>query len=182
MNLQDIIQSRRSVYPNQFNSEEISKEELNEVLESANWAPNHKHTEPWRFKVLQGESKLKLGEYLADKNAEIEGKNSAFKAKKIISKFEQSHSVLAICIKTHPEIIAEWEEIAAVAMAVQNMWLTAFNLKIGAYWSSPKLIHHLNGFFNFETNEKCLGFFYMGKFDGELPKGVRKTSVQSKVE
>lgn len=182
MKLQDIIQSRRSVYPHQFNKESISKSELNQILESANWAPNHKHTEPWRFKVLQGESRLKLGRFLADKNAEIEGKHSSFKAKKIISKFEQSHTVLAICIKTHPENIPEWEEVAAVAMAVQNMWLTAFSLDIGAYWSSPKLIDHLDDFFKFETNEKCLGFFYMGKFDGELPEGERKTSIKDKIE
>lgn len=182
MNLPDIIQSRRSVYPHQFNSESISISELNQVLESANWAPNHKHTEPWRFKVLQGESRLKLGLFLADKNAEIEGKHSSFKANKIISKFEQSHTVLAICIKTHPESIPEWEEIAAVAMAVQNMWLTAIDLKIGAYWSSPKLIHHLDEFFEFEANERCLGFFYMGKYDGKLAQGERKTSIQDKVK
>ncbi|WP_127846783.1 nitroreductase family protein [Psychroflexus aestuariivivens] len=182
MNLQDIIQSRRSVYPKQFNSEEISKKELDTVLESANWAPNHKHTEPWRFKILQGDSKLKLGRFLVDKKAEIKGKSSNFESKKNISKFEKSHTVIAICIKTHPGKIPEWEEIAAVAMAVQNMWLTAFDLKIGAYWSSPKMIHHLDEFFEFETNERCLGFFYMGKFDGELPQGKRKTSIQDKIE
>jgi hypothetical protein len=28
--------------------------------------------------------------------------------------------------------------------------------------------------------EKCLGFFYIGKYDGELPAGVRQTSILEK--
>jgi len=53
----------------------------------------------------------------------------------------------------------EWEEISAVAMAVQNMWLACTALEIGAYWSSPSLINHLDEFFNFNEGESCLGFF-----------------------
>ena len=37
------------------------------------------------------------------------------------------------------ERIPEWEELASVACAVQNMWLSATSYGIGAYWSSPKV-------------------------------------------
>jgi nitroreductase len=67
-------------------------------------------------------------------------------------------------------------------MAVQNMWLACTALEIGAYWSSPSLIDHLDEFFNFNEGESCLGFFYMGKLDGELPQGMRKSSIDAKVE
>ena len=71
------------------------------------------------------------------------------------------------------ESIPEWEEVAAVAMAVQNMWLSCTALGIGCYWSSPGLIHYMDQFFELEKGEKCLGFFYMGYYD-ELPlEGVR---------
>ena len=152
-------------------------------MESANWAPNHKNTEPWRFKVLQGESKLKLADYLVETNAELKDKPSSFKRKKIVSKFEQSHTVIAICIQKSPKVKPpEWEEISAVAMAVQNMWLTCTDLGIGAYWSSPSLIEHVGDFFNLKEGESCLGFFYMGKIEGDLPKGKRKSTIDTKVE
>jgi nitroreductase len=183
MDIFELIQQRRTVSPNQYSKQPITKQELQKILESANWAPNHKNTEPWRFKVMQGESKLKLADYLVEKNAELNDKPSSFKNKKITSKFENSHTVIVICIQKSPKgKPPEWEEISAVAMAVQNMWLACTALEIGAYWSSPSLIDHLDEFFNFNEGESCLGFFYIGKLDGELPQGKRKSSIDAKVE
>ncbi len=67
MKLFDIIKNRRSIMPNQYNDTPIDEIELNKILESANWAPTHRKTEPWRFKVFQNKAKLKLGDFLAIK-------------------------------------------------------------------------------------------------------------------
>ena len=177
----DLIKKRRSVFPVQYNNKPISENDIIKILEAANWAPTHKKTEPWRFKVLQ-EKKLEFGEFLADKYEETSDDFSAFKKKKIVQKFEQSACVIAICMKRdEKERIPEWEEIASTAMAVQNMWLTAADLNIGSYWSSPALIKYADEFFNFTEGEKCLGFFYMGYFDEELPEGKREP-IEHKVE
>jgi len=72
------------------------------------------------------------------------------------------------------ESIPEWEEIAATAMAVQNMWLCCTEQGIGCYWSSPGLIQYMDEFLPMEEGEKCLGFFYMGYYEGELPERTRK--------
>ena len=78
------------------------------------------------------------------------------------------------------ESIPEWEEIAATAMAVQNMWLTAHSMNIGAYWSSPGLINSMGQHVAMQEGERCLGLFYLGKFDDELPEGNRKTTIEEK--
>ncbi|GAA0755835.1 nitroreductase family protein [Psychroflexus lacisalsi] len=183
MDILKLIKQRRTISPNQFNSEPISKSELDQILEAANWAPNHKNTEPWRFKVLQGESRLKLADYLVESNAELKDKPSSFKRKKIVSKFEHSHTVIVICMQRSPKgKPPEWEEISAVAMAVQNMWLVSSSLGIGGYWSSPDLKNQVDGFFDFNEGESCLGFFYMGKLDEALHDGKRKSSIEAKVE
>ncbi|HET8810702.1 MAG TPA: nitroreductase, partial [Flavobacteriaceae bacterium] len=122
-NLQELIQKRRSVFPEQFNGKPIEKETIQQILEAANWAPTHKRTEPWRFKVVQGGTKNKLGEFLAGKYRETTPKFSELKYQKIPLKFQQSACVIAICMQRDPkESLPEWEEIAATAMAVQNMW------------------------------------------------------------
>lgn len=183
MDIFKLIKARRSVFPVQYNNKPINKSTLLKVLESANWAPTHRKTEPWRFKVLQGESKLKLGEFVVQQ-MQIENPDlSNFKKRKTLHKFEASSAILAICMQRDPkESLPEWEEIAATAMAVQNMWLACTAEKIGAYWSSPKVIEQFHKFFQFKEGEKCLGLFYMGYFDGDLPTGERKSSIEDKIE
>ena len=68
--LLELIKSRRSIMPNQYNASTIKDEEINLILEAANWAPTHKKTEPWRFKVLKNKTKNDLGKFLADKYKE----------------------------------------------------------------------------------------------------------------
>lgn len=180
--LQHLISSRRSVFPAQYNNEPISEEEIKRILEAANWAPTHRRTEPWRFKVLQGASKTDLGAFLAKYYKETATKFSEMKYKKIPLKMEQSAVVIAICMQRDKnESVPEWEEIAAVSMAVQNMWLMAHELKIGAYWSSPSTIKEMHQFFHLNEGEKCLGFFYMGKYDGDLDAGNRLSTIEEKV-
>ena len=181
MNLFELIATRRAVFPAQYNSEEITREEVQIILEAANWAPTHRRTEPWRFKVYNGASKIALGEFMAKKYRETAEKFSEFKHKKIIDKAHQSGCVLAICMQRDPdESVPEWEEIAATAMAVQNMWLTAHSMGIGAYWSTPDYKKYLGEHTALNKGESCLGLFFMGKYDGDLPEGERKTQIGEK--
>ena len=46
--------------PSQFIDKEIEEKYLERILDSANWAPTHKKTEPWRFKVFKDKSKDKI--------------------------------------------------------------------------------------------------------------------------
>ena len=63
----DIIRRRRSVYPKMYNDQPIAEELIREILENANWAPTHRLTEPWRFRVFRGEALHRLGEFLSGK-------------------------------------------------------------------------------------------------------------------
>ena len=62
MNIDEIIKNRRATPPRFLGGKNIEKEKIQRLLENANWAPNHKKTEPWRFIVFQGESKQKLAD------------------------------------------------------------------------------------------------------------------------
>jgi nitroreductase len=180
--LSEIIKTRRAVFPVQYNQQEISQKELLLILEAANWAPTHKRTEPWRFKVFYSEESRKdLSNFLAATYKNTALKYSEIKHRKVAEKPLQSACVIAICMLRDPlASVPEWEEIAATAMAVQNMWLTAHSLKIGAYWSSPALKDHLHQHIELSEGEKCLGFFYMGRYDGAPPEPMRNSSIDEK--
>jgi nitroreductase len=165
MDLLEIIKSRRAVFPAQYIEKVILREDIELLLEAANWAPSHKKTEPWRFKVIQGEVLEQLGEYLASTYVRLtpEEKYSAFKEDKLRKNPTKASAIIAICMQRDPkERVPEWEEIAATAMAVQNLWLMAHSLEIGGYWSSPTLKDHMKEFLMLGEGEKCLGFFYLG--------------------
>jgi len=177
-----IIENRRAVFPVQYTSEVITKAELEQLLKAANWAPTHRRTEPWRFKVFYSEASRKsLSEFLSNTYQRTAAKPSEVKERKIAEKPLQSGCVMAVCMQRDPkECVPEWEEIAATAMAVQNMWLLAHEMGVGMYWSSPALKDHLGEHITLDDGEQCLGFLYMGKFEGELPEGVRNSSIEEK--
>lgn len=171
----EIIKSRRNVNPLQYGDAEISETELSQILESANWAPTHKRTEPWRFKVIQGHAKNRFAEFMVKKYMENTPAESQTERKKldIIDKCNLSHTIVLINMKASGQL-PEWEELASTSMAVQNMWLMSTAMGIGAYWSSPSTISQMNEFIPFEEEEKCFGIFYMGKLKTDLVEGTRK--------
>jgi nitroreductase len=170
-----IIRSRRSVFPKNYMERPIEKPIIEEILENANNAPTHKLTQPWRFKVFTGESLGLLGQELADKYRDSAGNSfSEMKYQKTLQNPIRSACVIAICMQRDlEESVPEWEEIASVACAVQNMWLTCTAYGIGSYWSSPASIADMDDFLHLKEGEHCLGFFYMGYYEGEVPASPR---------
>ena len=66
MSILEIIKNRRSIDPDDFNGEMISREIIEQMLEAGNWAPTHGYTEPWRFIIFEGEKAKAFGEIHAD--------------------------------------------------------------------------------------------------------------------
>lgn len=181
--LSKIIRNRRSIFPASYIEKEIPKATIEQILESANYAPTHKLTQPWRFVVIRNEAKKKLGIELGEIYKRIIPAEK-FMQKKFDSfaqKTAQAACIIAINIEFHADKLPEWEEIAAVACAVQNMALTAETLQVGAYWSSPPLIAGLGDFLGLAENEKCFGLFYMGYHEEEA-RGANRTSMAEKIK
>ena len=161
--LKDIIKQRRSIFPKSYSSQPISQEMLHDILEVATLAPNHKRTRPWRFKIFQGEEKNQLGRELQNiyKTITPEAVFLQKKYEDILYKVNKADAIISIVAEISP-LVPEWEEIAAVAMGVQNMYLMSTAHGIGCYWSSPKLVNYLKESLSIEEDQRCLGLFYMG--------------------
>lgn len=161
-----VIHQRRSVVPNLFSDENIDKAIIEQLLSNAHTAPNHKKTRPWRFMVFSGDSRAKLSEYLAHHyklNTPVE-QQSEIQQKKISEKPLKSFCSIVIIMHRDPaESLPEWEEVAAVACAVQNLWLSATAAGLAGFWATPKAMLEANEFLELKENERCLGVFYLGK-------------------
>lgn len=163
--INEVIRQRRSVFTSQFEpGKTIPDEIILQLLENANQAPNHKLTEPWRFTVFSGNGL----QTLADRQAEIYKAYAGTKFKQgkydslLITPMLCSH-VIAIGMKRHADI-PEVEEVAAVACAVQNIYLTATAYGIGGYWSTGGItfFEQAKAMFDLGPDDKLLGFFYLG--------------------
>lgn len=166
MKLEESILHRRSLYPAQMSGEKVPYNVVEKMLKMANWAPTHRNTEPWRFKVFADKAKDRLLDRC--KNDYVQKTSATHfnhsKVEKIENRKQQVSHIIAICMQRN-SIIPEFEEIAATAMAAQNMWLyLASTQKYGGYWSTPSYAMDINfaAFLHLETGERCLGLFYIG--------------------
>ncbi|MBL7774531.1 MAG: nitroreductase [Saprospiraceae bacterium] len=180
-----LIRQRRSVFPKFYKPDApIDRATIEQLLENANWAPTHKLTEPWRFQVFHSaESRTRLGDYLAGyyRTHTPPEVFSAEKFEKMRDNPRRAGAVIAIVLHRDPaESLPEFEEIAAVAMAVQNMWLSCTELGLGCYWSTPKAALEAGDFLRLAPNERCLGLFYLGWH--EMPEiDGKRTAIEEKV-
>lgn len=180
--INETIRKRKSVYPMQYMDKPVPKEILQELLINANHAPTHRLTEPWRFKVFTENARNRLGEFLSKKYEEITPDSVPSKAEKIRIKPGQCGAVLAIILHRDPtEKIPEWEEIAAVACAVQNIWIALDQYELGGYWSTPSLCQFLGEHVTLKENEKCIGFFYIGYCEPS-DRIISKKPIEEKTE
>lgn len=181
--LNKIIRERRAIYAKSYiPGKEISREWIETILENGNWAPTHKRTEPWRFIVHHSpESRQALADYLGEyfiKNTPEE-QFSVEKFEKVKQNPLRAGCVIVIVMHGDPVAkLPEWEEIAAVSCAVQNMWLTASALGLGAYWSTPSSIIKAQDYLQLQEGERCLGMLYLGHTEMPTIPGQRGPLAQ----
>lgn len=179
----ELVKSRRSVFPSQFDpSKKIPDEIVKQILVNATWAPNHGKTEPWFFKVFTGAG-LQI---FANLQSSLYKESAAdkFKEDKFL-KLQQtpllaSHIISIGMKRTTTKQIPEIEDIEAVACAVQNMYLSTAAYGLGGYWTTGGVTYLENAKFHFGLDEqdKLLGFFYLAYIAIPSPPANRKPIVE----
>ena len=78
--------------------------------------------------------------------------------------------------------LPEVEELAAVACAVQNMYLTATACQLGCYWTTGGVTYDDSAkpFFGLAPEDRLMGFFYIGVIAVPSPPG-RRGPIEEKV-
>lgn len=169
-----------------MNGRKIEDGQVQQLLELADWAPSHGHTEPWRFVVYTGNAKTK---FCAD-HAELYKKNtpedsfiSAKYQKQLHMGDTLSHIVAVYMKRTVNSKIPVIEELTAVAAAMQNMLLGAHALGIAALWSTGGMTHHpaMKQYLGLATGDIVIGLLYLGYTDEPEQQGKRAIPLQEKV-
>ncbi|MBC5775087.1 nitroreductase [Pontibacter sp. KCTC 32443] len=182
-----VIKARRTTKPPQLSGKRIPDEQVWQLLELADWAPTHGHTEPWRFKVYAGDKVTQFCQSHASlyKEQSSPDKYQQEKYEKLLHMGDKaSHILIAYMRRGDLPKIPALEEIAATSCAIQNLLLGATALGIASYWGSGGMAYHpaMKDFLHLREEDVVLGILYLGYSEKEAPAGKRVVPLSDKVE
>jgi|TARA_B100000959_G_scaffold227514_1_gene242484 nitroreductase len=138
----DTIRNRRTI--REFTDAPIPNTTLEQALEAATWAPNHRNAEPWRFIVLSkdGEMREKIAKIVH--NWTYENAKNPNEESRVASANDTQREILDAPAFIYVYSVqgrnegATKENYAATACAVQNLMLAAHSMGIGVGWSTGR--------------------------------------------
>ncbi|MBA3945608.1 MAG: nitroreductase [Herpetosiphonaceae bacterium] len=179
--LADVIASRRSI--KQFAPLPVPRSLIERLIDVAVWAPNHRLTEPWRFYVLDGASRSRLGVIAAEitraKVGAAGGSDPAVlkrKADEAAASWASVPVLIYVTVVTDPVPEVDRENYGAVCCAVQNLMLAGHAAGLGTSWSSGAVagaaeLHALAGA---DGQERMVGLIRVGYPAPEAAVSIRQ--------
>jgi nitroreductase len=137
MSVFETIKRRRSI--GKMTGERPSREQIERLLEAATHAPNHHKVQPWKFIVLAGKARERLGAVMAESLAGRLEETASDKAQAVLNKertklLRSPVVIVVVAEPPHQPKVLEIENIEATAAAVQNMLLAAEELGLACMW------------------------------------------------
>ena len=166
MSVRNVIKQRRSI--GQMTNEQPSREQIEQLLEAATYAPNHHVTEPWHFFVLTGAARAELGKVMAESlKAHMEeptSKKSQFQLLKECNKPLRAPVVITVAARGVTDQEEFLERVEAAAAAVQNMLLVAQEMGLATIWRSGSVAYNpqVKSWFGLAPEDHIVGFIYVG--------------------
>ena len=170
MELFDAIHNRQS--QGKVKQDALPRETIEKLLSAAVQAPNHYKVRPWRFIVLTGEGRKKLGDVMVASQADRFPDLPQEAYNKTRAMPLRAPVLIAVGVDKPSEAkVIEVENISAASAACMNILLAAHALGLGAIWRTGEWARDpkVKEFFGFSADQHIVGFIYVGhpEFKGE---------------
>jgi len=165
MNAIDLLLTRRSVKAVNMTDPGPTADDLEVIFRAGMRVPDHGKLAPWRFLVIEGEARKKLGELFAKiyraNNPDAQESQLQFNRDLAM----RAPVVVAVISTPHiPHKIPVWEQELSAGAACQNMLIAATAMGYGAQWLTEwpaydaQVLKALGG----GENDRIAGFLYFG--------------------
>lgn len=177
MELREAIMNRRSI--RSFKKEEVDVSTIEELLEIARYAPNHKMTQPWRFVVLDRHDQAPLQHLIKSKKALKKGK--PVPEEEPIADDAPSH-MLAVIMNVNEKEKVYRDDYGAVSSLIQNFSLLAWEQGIGVVWKTPGFMQdeEMKQLLDIGEGEELVGLLHIG-YPAVVPKMKERDPLDSKL-
>ena len=168
MELFEAIHKRHSV--GKVKADALPRDVIEKLLDAGNQAPNHYKVRPWRFIVLTGNARNKLGDVMAASFADRNPGLSPEGLDKTRALPLRAPVLIAVGVDKPVESkVLEVENLSAVSAACQNILLAAHALGLGAKWRTGDWSRDakVKQFLGLAADQLIAGFIYVGYPESE---------------
>jgi nitroreductase len=153
------------------------------LLAAAVQAPNHYHIRPWRFIVIQGAARERLGEVLAQVLEASYPDIPPAGLDKERAKPLRAPLLIAVGVDLPDDPrVSEVENTCAAAAAVENLLLAAQALGLAGMWrtgaaaSDPRV----KAFLGLQPNQPLIAFLYLGYPETSVSPSPERPSFEDR--
>ena len=152
-NLAALLQGRRSV--RKYQARPVTREQIEQIVEAARWAPSPHGRQPWRFVILTAaEAKARLAEQMGttwQQNLEMDRQDTQtvnIRLEKSRQRILNAPTIIIPCLyledlDRYPDEKRQNDEttmaIQSLGAAIQNMLLMAYDLGLDTGWMCAPL-------------------------------------------
>jgi nitroreductase len=146
--LEQAIRTRRT--HKAYAAEPLDRTTLDELFELARWAPNHKLTNPWRFRVVGPQALARLKDASDDPIA--------------AAKHNRAPTHVVVSATQSGDPVLDEEDVLASAAAAYVILLAAHGRGLAGYWRTPGVLRTAAGRAALQVpdDEHVLGLLHLG--------------------
>jgi nitroreductase len=154
VDVESAIRARRT--HKQYGREPVDEATLRELLDLALNAPNHKLTQPWRFRVLGPETRARLEAAAGEKEA---------------VKLLRAPTLVLVTAELSGDPRTDEEDLHATACAVYAVLLGATARGLASYWRTPSVLAEpaVREVLGLAENERVVSLIHLGPAVSEPP-------------
>jgi nitroreductase len=147
MDLETAIRTRRT--HKAFGPEPLPREQIEELLELARWAPNHNLTAPWRFRVVGSEALAALKRAAGPEAA---------------GKLDRAPTLIVVSCALSGDPVQDEEDLHATGVASYIVLLAAHGRGLAGYWRTPGVLRTEEGreAVGLPDDERFVGLLHLG--------------------
>jgi nitroreductase len=148
------IRSRRT--HKQFGREPVDEATVRDLLDLARFVPNHKLTQPWRFRLLGPETRQRLNEAVGTTEA---------------MKLGRAPTLILATAVLSGDPVTDDEDLHATACAVYAVLLGATARGLASYWRTPAALGEqaVRDLLGLAANERIVSLIHLGPKASDPP-------------
>jgi nitroreductase len=134
---------------------------LESILKAGLRAPDHGMLRPWRFLLVSGDARQKLGELFA---AALQPETEERRKKLLESPLRAPLLIIGVATVKEAEGIPAIEQVGSMAAALQNMTVAIHALGFGSIWRTGPVAHdaRVKQALGLRDSDVIVGYLYVG--------------------